>query len=225
MENSLIPNFSHTRTLRNGEIFVFCLEDFLFDWEWQDGHLEIFSGGRQKWTSGKWIKKTSYQPPKENPYEVFKENLPEIKSSLQAELEEKLTRFRKIAQAKPFWFGKIFAEVFYEPEIVRLKKALKRIYYAMNLEKGDRIDAKELRERLDFEAILSQHTRLAIRGQEATGLCPFHSERTPSFTANLEKKLWYCFGCGESGDIFNFIMKKENLDFKQLMAKYGNQTK
>src|SRR4051794_41784393 len=45
------------------------------------------------------------------------------------------------------------------------------------------------------------------------GLCPFHDERTPSFSVEGVNKLFHCFGCGESGDVFDFVMKTENVDF------------
>src|ERR1700722_5914775 len=54
---------------------------------------------------------------------------------------------------------------------------------------------------------------LRRRGNRMTGLCPFHSEKTPSFSFDPQKKLFYCFGCGRGGDVFNFIMQVRGVDF------------
>lgn len=65
----------------------------------------------------------------------------------------------------------------------------------------------------DIVQILSEYVNLKQSGRNFLGLCPFHSEKTPSFTVNPEKKLFKCFGCGEGGTVFNFIMKQESMDF------------
>jgi DNA primase len=63
--------------------------------------------------------------------------------------------------------------------------------------------------------IASQYTTLKKRGKKWVGLCPFHSEKTPSFTVDEEKQLFHCFGCGAGGDLFSLIMEKENLTFPE----------
>lgn len=65
----------------------------------------------------------------------------------------------------------------------------------------------------DIIQIISEYVNLKQSGRNFLGLCPFHSEKTPSFTVNPEKKLFKCFGCGEGGTVFNFIMKQEGVDF------------
>ncbi len=73
--------------------------------------------------------------------------------------------------------------------------------------------------------IASQYTTLRKRGKRHVGLCPFHSEKDPSFTVDEEKQLFHCFGCGTGGDIFTLVMEKENLSFpealKYLAQKYN----
>ncbi len=73
--------------------------------------------------------------------------------------------------------------------------------------------------------IVSQYTTLRKRGRRHVGLCPFHSEKDPSFTVDDEKQLFHCFGCGIGGDIFSLVMEKENLSFpealKYLAQKYN----
>ena len=74
---------------------------------------------------------------------------------------------------------------------------------------------KEVQDRADIIEIISEYTSLQKRGENYIGLCPFHSEKTPSFNVNVGKQLFYCFGCGVGGNVFNFIMKKENINFPE----------
>jgi len=74
---------------------------------------------------------------------------------------------------------------------------------------------KEVQERADILEIVSEYTSLKKRGDNYIGLCPFHTEKTPSFNVDVGKKLFYCFGCGVGGNVFTFIMNKENLSFPE----------
>ncbi len=65
----------------------------------------------------------------------------------------------------------------------------------------------------DIVQIISEYVNLKQSGKNFLGLCPFHSEKTPSFTVNPEKKLFKCFGCGEGGTVFQFLMKQEGVNF------------
>ena len=77
-------------------------------------------------------------------------------------------------------------------------------------------DAKEeVRKAADIVEIIGQHVQLKKRGQNHVGLCPFHSERSPSFTVNQDKQIYHCFGCGRGGDVFTFWMEYHNLTFPQ----------
>ncbi len=73
----------------------------------------------------------------------------------------------------------------------------------------------EIRERSDIVEIVSEYVHLKKSGKNFIGLCPFHSEKTPSFTVNREKGIFYCFGCHEGGDIFTFLMKIRNISFSE----------
>jgi DNA primase len=81
----------------------------------------------------------------------------------------------------------------------------------------------------DIVEIVSAHTDLQQRGQDYWGNCPFHDERTPSFKVNPRDKLYYCFGCEASGDVFRFVEEKEGLDFasavESLAERYGVELK
>jgi len=74
-----------------------------------------------------------------------------------------------------------------------------------------------LRERLTLSEVIRPHVRLARKGREHTGLCPFHKEKTPSFTVSDEKGFYHCFGCGAHGDIFDFVMQKQNMPFIEVV--------
>ena len=73
----------------------------------------------------------------------------------------------------------------------------------------------EVKSRSDIVNVISQYISLKNSGSSYSGLCPFHSEKTGSFHVNQNKQSYKCFGCGEGGDVINFIMKIENLDFME----------
>ncbi len=73
----------------------------------------------------------------------------------------------------------------------------------------------EIRQRTDLVSLVEEYLTLEKRGKNMVGLCPFHSEKTPSFSVSPEKQLFYCFGCGASGNVFSFIMKMDNLSFTE----------
>ena len=72
---------------------------------------------------------------------------------------------------------------------------------------------QELRMRCDIEQIIGAYVPLRRRGRNLVGLCPFHNEKTPSFTVYPENQSYYCFGCGAGGEVINFIRRIENLDY------------
>lgn len=69
----------------------------------------------------------------------------------------------------------------------------------------------------DIISLINEYVPLQRRGANYLGLCPFHKEKTPSFTVSPEKQIYKCFGCGEGGNAFSFISKLENLDFRETM--------
>lgn len=73
----------------------------------------------------------------------------------------------------------------------------------------------EIRERVDIVDLIGSYVDLKRSGSSYMGLCPFHSEKTPSFSVSPSKKIFKCFGCGEGGDVITFIMKRENLGFRE----------
>lgn len=81
---------------------------------------------------------------------------------------------------------------------------------------------EDIRSSNDIVDIVSQYLDLKRAGSNYVGLCPFHSEKTPSFTVTPSKQFYHCFGCGESGDVISFIMKMENLSFPEAIKYLGN---
>jgi DNA primase len=72
---------------------------------------------------------------------------------------------------------------------------------------------QEIKDKNDIVSVVSEYVSLKRSGRSLVGLCPFHSEKTPSFGVNQVKQFFYCFGCGTGGDVISFVMKLENLDF------------
>ena len=81
----------------------------------------------------------------------------------------------------------------------------------------------EIRERASIVEVISDHLTLKKMGRNYLGLCPFHSEKTPSFTANEEKGIFHCFGCGVGGNVFNFLMQYEQLTFPEAVERVGKR--
>lgn len=80
-----------------------------------------------------------------------------------------------------------------------------------------------VRQRSDIVEVVSRYVQLKKKGKNHTGSCPFHNERTPSFTVTPEKQIFYCFGCGAGGDVFKFLMLKENLSFQEAVTMLAQQ--
>ena len=83
----------------------------------------------------------------------------------------------------------------------------------------------ELRSAADIVEVVGEHTRLKKAGRSWKGLCPFHNERTPSFTVDRDKGLYHCFGCGAGGDVIHFVRQIDRLDFPEaieaLASRFG----
>src|SRR5512139_2428814 len=73
----------------------------------------------------------------------------------------------------------------------------------------------EIRQRASIVEVVSDYVSLKKSGKNYLGLCPFHSERTPSFTVNEEKGIFHCFGCGAGGNVFNFLMRTGQMSFPE----------
>jgi DNA primase len=82
---------------------------------------------------------------------------------------------------------------------------------------------EQVREAADIVQVIGEHVQLRRAGTNFTGLCPFHGEKTPSFSVNPQRRSYHCFGCGESGDVFAFLMKQKNLSFPEAIQELARR--
>jgi DNA primase len=82
---------------------------------------------------------------------------------------------------------------------------------------------QQIRERVDIVDLISTYVSLSKAGQNFKGLCPFHSEKSPSFSVNPASQYFHCFGCQAGGDAFTFLMKQENMDFMEALRELSER--
>ncbi|NQV84220.1 MAG: DNA primase [Rhodospirillales bacterium] len=82
---------------------------------------------------------------------------------------------------------------------------------------------EDLRGRAGLADVVGRRVKPTRKGREHSGLCPFHKEKTPSFTVNEEKGFYHCFGCGEHGSVFDFVMQTEGLTFPEAVEKLAGE--
>ena len=83
---------------------------------------------------------------------------------------------------------------------------------------------EEVRQRADIVDIISQYVHLKRTGHNYKGLCPFHTEKTPSFQVSADKQIYKCFGCGAGGNVFTFLMNYTNQSFMQVVKELAQAT-
>ena len=84
----------------------------------------------------------------------------------------------------------------------------RQMYYSQDL-------VEEIRIKNDIVDVISGYVRLQKKGASYFGLCPFHSEKSPSFSVTPDKQMYYCFGCGAGGNVYTFLMQYENFTFRE----------
>ena len=77
---------------------------------------------------------------------------------------------------------------------------------------------EEVRSRSDIVDVVSGYVKLQRRGSSYLGLCPFHNEKTPSFSVSPDKQIYHCFGCGAGGNVITFLMEYENYSFQEALG-------
>ena len=82
---------------------------------------------------------------------------------------------------------------------------------------------EEVRSRNDIVDVISGYVRLQKKGSSYFGLCPFHNEKTPSFSVSPGKQMYYCFGCGAGGNVLTFVMQYENFTFQEAMQSLAER--
>lgn len=85
------------------------------------------------------------------------------------------------------------------------------MYYSENL-------IEQIRQYNDIVEVIGKYVHLEKKGGSYFGLCPFHNEKTPSFSVSADKQMYYCFGCGNGGNVFTFVMEYENFNFQEAIA-------
>ena len=81
---------------------------------------------------------------------------------------------------------------------------------------------EKLRDRISLSSIIGKRVKLTKRGNRFIGLCPFHSEKTPSFNVNDDEGFFYCFGCGASGDVINYVRETNGLSFLESVQELAD---
>lgn len=82
---------------------------------------------------------------------------------------------------------------------------------------------EQIRSTSDIVEVIEEHVPLKKSGKNYIGLCPFHSEKTPSFSVSPEKQIYHCFGCGEGGNVFSFLIKFSNFSFPEAVTQVGKR--
>src|SRR5437879_12377770 len=83
--------------------------------------------------------------------------------------------------------------------------------------------AHRVKQQADIVRVVGEYVRLRKNGQNFTGLCPFHSEKTPSFAVHPVKQIYHCFGCGVGGDVFKFVMEMDKCDFMEALRTVADK--
>ncbi|MBL3427716.1 DNA primase, partial [Klebsiella pneumoniae] len=78
---------------------------------------------------------------------------------------------------------------------------------------------EQIRTSSDIVEVIGEYVQLRKQGRNYFGLCPFHGENSPSFSVSSDKQIFHCFGCGEGGNVFSFLMKMEGLAFTEAVQK------
>ena len=81
---------------------------------------------------------------------------------------------------------------------------------------------QQLKHTLNIVEVAGNFLKLTRKGKNYFALCPFHTEKTPSFSINEQLQSYHCFGCGKGGDVIQLVMELENLTYVEAMARYGS---
>ena len=82
---------------------------------------------------------------------------------------------------------------------------------------------EEVRSRTDIVDVVSGYVKLTRKGSNYFGLCPFHNEKSPSFSVSRGKQMYYCFGCGAGGNVFTFLMEYEDYSFQEALKELAER--
>ena len=82
---------------------------------------------------------------------------------------------------------------------------------------------KEIKQSIDIVDVISEYVQLKKQGRNYFGLCPFHNEKSPSFSVSVDKQIFYCFGCGAGGNVFSFLMDLNGVSFQEAAIKLAER--
>ena len=82
---------------------------------------------------------------------------------------------------------------------------------------------EEIRSRNDIVDVIGQYVHLEKKGSNYMGLCPFHNEKSPSFSVSQSKQMYHCFGCGVGGDVFSFLQRYNSLTFPEAVKELADR--
>ena len=82
---------------------------------------------------------------------------------------------------------------------------------------------QDIKDRLNIVELISSFIPVKKSGANYKAVCPFHNEKSASLMISTQKQIWHCFGCGEGGDVFGFVMRYENLDFKEALQMLADK--
>ena len=82
---------------------------------------------------------------------------------------------------------------------------------------------EQVRQNNDVVDVISQYVHLTRKGRNYFGLCPFHNEKSPSFSVSPDRQIFHCFGCGVGGNVYSFLMKIEGIGFKEAVEQLAEK--
>ncbi len=164
--------------------------------------------------------------------EIFKDALSEIIPEKLFELEEEkqgliniikdeIKKIRKEIKAKDQWFCKLFLKHTFITDLLLVEKQISYFLHLKYLSEYHGKNKEEWQEKVDraleypIEEIVCRDITLRRSGQNLIGRCPLHEEKTPSFYIYLKNNSFYCFGCSTGGNVINYVMKRQNISFKE----------
>jgi len=160
--------------------------------------------------------------------DVLKEIIPEKLFELEEEkqgliniIKDEIKNIRKNIKAKDQWFYKLFLKHSLISDLLLIEKEISYFLHLKYLSGYHGKNKENWQEKVDraleypIEELVCRDTNLRRSGANLIGLCPLHEEKTPSFYIYLKNNSFYCFGCSAGGNVINYVMKKQNINFKE----------
>lgn len=156
--------------------------------------------------------------------EVIPDKLFELEKEKQGLIDiikDEIKKIRKEIKAKDQWFYKIFLKHTFITDLLLVEKQISYFLHLKYLSQYHGKNKEDWQEKVDraleypIAELVCRDTNLRRSGQNLIGKCPLHEEKTPSFYIYLKNNSFYCFGCSQGGNVINYVMKRQNLTFKE----------